>query len=624
MDNRQQIFWLTALEGILCLVFLLIIPSDPNNAWMFGLSPFRLLIALGLVLAVLIALWIWINLRRGTHLGREVRVFMDGSTPHQTLARSIAFLLLAGILGAVFFLVAWGSLYPRYSAYFLRLSPLILFISLVCLQGFSALKVYHADLWNGIRRFYSQIRQLDQKYKIALFLIVALFVLVGVQYYRQVNQHSQDVNREPQFSDQRSYLRIAETAYQTDFQYKGDRNRTPLFPYLLAVFYHPEMTELDFFRRSQQVNIYLSLILLIGVYLITRKFIPTEQSVLLTLIAAVSLFVYKAGYVQPELLFYFLNYVSFILMGWMLVKPSLWLAAATGLVLALAYMAKASILPALALFLIVYIVQQFSLWNQDRVMKHDSNTSSKASSIAGPGLLRYRASSGVLMVLVFLTLLSPYLLENKRLFGSYFYNVNTTFYAWYDSWEQVEEGAKSHVDDRGRLDMPPDQIPSMGKYLRDHTPQQIYRRLISGFQSEFAVLRKPYGRFNFPAIYSFVLLVFCLYNIRLSLKLSRRYIFLLVFVLAYFGGYLISFAWFAPIANFYVGRFTYGLYLPYLFSLFVVLNKLVEEIQYIHLGGRSIRAANLVCIIHAGVFLMVLYELYFFTPRRLVDRWYGK
>ena len=172
--------------------------------------------------------------------------------------------------------------------------------------------------------------------------------------------------------------------------------------------------------------------------------------------------------------------------------------------------------------------------------------------------------------------------------------------------------------------MPPDQIPSMGKYLRNHTPQQIYGRFISGFQSEFAMLRKPYGRFNFPAIYSIVLLVFCLYNIRLSLKLSRRYIFLLVFVLAYFGGYLISFAWFAPIANFYVGRFTYGLYLPYLFSLFVVLNKLVEEIQYIHLGGRSIRAANLVCIIHAGVFLMVLYELYFFTPRRLVDRWYGK
>jgi hypothetical protein len=356
------------------------------------------------------------------------------------------------------------------------------------------------------------------------------------------------------------------------------------------------------------------------VFLITRKFIPTGQSVLLTLIAAVSLFVYKAGYVQPELLFYFLNYVSFILMGWMLVKPSLWLAAATGLALALAYLVKASILPALALFLIVYIVQQFLLWNKERVIRYDSNASSKA----GPGFLRYRASSGVLMVLVFLTLLSPYLLENKRLFGSYFYNVNTTFYAWYDSWEQAAEGAKSHVDDQGWLDMPPDQIPSMGKYLRDHTPQQIYGRFISGFQSEFAVLRKPYGRFNFPAIYSFVLLVFCLYNIRLSLKLSRRYIFLLVFALAYFGGYMVMFAWFAPIANFFMGRFIYGLYLPYLFSLFVALNKIVEEIKYIHLGGRSIRATDLVCVIHAGIFLMVLYELYFFTPQRLVDRWYGK
>jgi len=390
---------------------------------------------------------------------------------------------------------------------------------------------------------------------------------------------------------------------------------------LLAVFYHPEMSRLEFFRRSQQVNIYLSLILLIGVFLITRKFIPTGQSVMLTLIAAVSLFVYRAGYVQPELLFYFLNYVSFILMGWMLVKPSLWLAAATGLALALAYLAKASILPALALFLVVYIVQQFSIWKKERVLKHDSN----ASTNVNQGLMRHRTSSVVLMVLVFLALLSPYLLENKRLFGSYFYNVNTTFYAWYDSWDQAAEGTKSHGDAKGWPDMSPDQIPSMGKYLREHTPQQIYRRIIGGVQREFVFLRKPYGRFNYPAIYSFVLLVFCLLNIRLSLKLSRRYFFLLIFTLAYFAGYMLAFAWFAPIANFYVGRFIYALYLPYLFSLFVALNQIVEEIQYIHIGGRSIRAANLVWGVHAVVFLMVLYELYFFTQNRLVvGRWYGK
>ncbi|MFC2055924.1 hypothetical protein ACFLV7_16755 [Chloroflexota bacterium] len=127
MDNRQQIFWLTALEGILCLVLLLIIPSDSNNAWLLGFSVARMLMALGLVLAVLIALWLWINLRRETHLGREARAFMDGSTLHQTLAHTFSFLLLVGILGCISFLVAWGSLYPRYSAYFLRLSPLILF-----------------------------------------------------------------------------------------------------------------------------------------------------------------------------------------------------------------------------------------------------------------------------------------------------------------------------------------------------------------------------------------------------------------------------------------------------------------------------------------------------------------
>jgi hypothetical protein len=188
MDNRQHIFWLIALEGILCLVLLFIIPSDLKNAWLLGFSPSRLLIAFGLILAVLVSLWLGISQRRDTYLGREVRALMNGSTSHQTLVRTVSFLLLAGILGSVSFLIAWVSLYPRYSAYFLRLSPLILFTALVCVQGFTALKVYHADLWNETRRFYSQIRQLYQKYKIALFLIltVALFLLVSIRYYQLV------------------------------------------------------------------------------------------------------------------------------------------------------------------------------------------------------------------------------------------------------------------------------------------------------------------------------------------------------------------------------------------------------------------------------------------------------
>ncbi len=88
---------------------------------------------------------------------------------------------------------------------------------------------------------------------------------------------------------------------------------------------------------------------------------------------------------------------------------------------------------------------------------------------------------------------------------------------------------------------------------------------------------------------------------------------------------MVAFAWFAPLAGFYIGRFIYGLYLPYLLSLFVALNHIVQEIKFIRIGGKSIPAGDLVWGVHAGVFLMVLYEFYFYTQYRLVvGFWYGK
>jgi len=93
----------------------------------------------------------------------------------------------------------------------------------------------------------------------------------------------------------------------------------------------------------------------------------------------------------------------------------------------------------------------------------------------------------------------------------------------------------------------------------------------------------------------------------------------------FFGINLISFAWFSPIAGFYLGRFLYGLYLPFLFCLFVALSQLGRELQTIHFLGKPIQATDLVWVIHIIVFFLVFYEFLFFTPNRLVvGYWYGK
>ena len=96
-----------------------------------------------------------------------------------------------------------------------------------------------------------------------------------------------------------------------------------------------------------------------------------------------------------------------------------------GALFALAHFTKASALPALLLFASSYGV----LFLCHAIRRE-----------LAPALTRDLILRALLPVAVFLVLLSPYLLESKAKYGSYFYNVNTTFYIWYDSWTEAKAG----------------------------------------------------------------------------------------------------------------------------------------------------------------------------------------
>ena len=94
--------------------------------------------------------------------------------------------------------------------------------------------------------------------------------------------------------------------------------------------------------------------------------------------------------------------------------------------------------------------------------------------------------------------------------------------------------------------------------------------------------------------------------------------------LGYFLGHLVLFSWYIPIPVYHDHRLTYMLYLPYLFSLFVILNTIVKKAKTLRFFGRSIQTASLLWILHSFVLGMVLYNLLVIAPKRLLSRWYGK
>ena len=100
----------------------------------------------------------------------------------------------------------------------------------------------------------------------------------------------------------------------------------------------------------------------------------------------------------------------------------------------------------------------------------------------------------------------------------------------------------------------------------------------------------------------------------------------MIFILGYFGVYLLSFAWFSMATDHFVARFTYGLMLPFLFSLIFAANKIAEGGRAIKLLGISFRLTDLLFLVNMSVFALIIYDLAVFAPDRLSDpeRWFAK
>ncbi|HET7010856.1 MAG TPA: hypothetical protein VFI11_08795, partial [Anaerolineales bacterium] len=404
-------------------------------------------------------------------------------------------------------------------------------------------------------------------------------------------------------TDQSAYMKYARLLRESNYSYPGDFNRMPLYPWIQSLLLQPEMTDPEFFEYGKYLNLYLSIGVLAGLALVFfRSFTPLHALNLLT-VAAFSVFIYKAGWFQSEVIFYFLNLLLFVLMIRQLQSTSTVGAIATGLVAGLAHLTKASILPGLLLFLLFAILR-----NGMHVL-----SSGRAPRAVTPRRLQ---PSGLwaapLAGLAFLATVSPYLIRSKEITGHYFYNVNSTFYVWYDSWDEAMAGTRAHGDRTGWPQMPPEDIPSMGKYLREHTPGQMATRLIEGGYKVMKRVSESYGYWEYAKLYAGLLVIACALRWRRAWTLIKGNPIPLLFALAYFMAYPLLYFWYAPIA--YGDRLILAQFLPLVYALSMALHCVLNE-SYLIIAGRSIRWLDLVNvalvpIVGMGVYRAVTHGVY--------------
>jgi hypothetical protein len=169
--------------------------------------------------------------------------------------------------------------------------------------------------------------------------------------------------------------------------------------------------------------------------------------------------------------------------------------------------------------------------------------------------------------------------------GHLFYNVNSTFYVWYDSWEEAEAGTKAHGDRVGWPNMPAAAIPTMGRYLKEHTTAQIVDRVADGAKEVMQGVIRSYGYFDYILLYGGLLLTATVVRWPRARQLAKENAILLAFFVLYFTLYVLLYFWYAPIAS--GDRLTLALFIPLLLVLATGLDAVLRGDQ-VRIGGRSI------------------------------------
>lgn len=417
---------------------------------------------------------------------------------------------------------------------------------------------------------------------------MSLLGLTVVLFVWAARQQSARVNTDMYASDQSAYMNYAKKMARTNLQFAGGRNRMPLYPALLSFFYEQGMSDEDYFEYGKNVGVAISLVGLTVVFLLFNRVSKPMDALTGTLVTMFTVFVYKAPYFQADVLFYAISLVLFYLLLSLLREPQVRTAALAGFVGGIGHLTKASVLPALLLAALLVLGRgAVDLWRRN----HNVDTppvDCSHSRFALNHLFYVTALLGCFLLVVF-----PYIRTSKERFGRYFYNVNSTFYMWYDSWfDEVVPGTRAHGDRQGWPDMPEEQIPSFQKYIREHSLVEILRRLVRGFRDLRKRITRSYGYAEFLLVYviALVLLFFQNKSLRPSLLLRRVHPCVLLFVLGYFLGYTILYAWFTPIAK--GNRFILSLFLPAMLIIVWVLSYAQNHDLSFDCFGRRISASS--------------------------------
>lgn len=270
------------------------------------------------------------------------------------------------------------------------------------------------------------------------------------------------------------------------FPHRTDGVVNPLWPWVAAWFTDAghKITEADMadpgisdqtrelFERGRWFQMWMTLTFLTMLGIAACRIFSLPAACNLVLLGGLGALLPRAAFFQPEPLYFVLFFLTWVACVSALQHNSLWIYGVIGALGGLAYMAKGSVSPLLAVFVGVSSLR--CGWEIISARR-------RGFVLTSANLWHWRNHLVGLVVLAAACLMTigPRLKDSHEKFGDPFHSF-PGYWMWLDNYDQAYEWMGRHNTREALAGLAPPERPSLSNYLRTHSREDITSRLWNG------------------------------------------------------------------------------------------------------------------------------------------------
>jgi MFS family permease len=419
---------------------------------------------------------------------------------------------------------------------------------------------------------------------------LSLLALLGVVYFHLGSVLIAETNRDLETVDQRANLDLAYASSGDWYPHRSSYIQ-PLWPWLSRMVMEEDMGE--YFTQGRWLNLSLGYGMTVVLAVLAAWWMAPVPGVVVGWLGGFGVMLQRAHFFHPEPLLYFFFAATVVFMAMTLWRARWPWYAAWGVFFGLAYLAKASTGPLLAIYAGATIVLLLarSGWCPRWLVTRGED---------GEWSFGRHAAGSLLAVLCAGAVMAPGAIYKHRVHGDAFFSP-AKYWMWCEDWDTEAVPLTPLIQTaEQRAFFAPGELPSAANYLRKHGRAHAQERLLRGSGEMSWRFLVPVNKVNRALrwgmlkgdpekaepefFWRYLLPARGLYLVWLALLavlllLARRWtdgpplfrspsaLAALSFALAMMLVYLLAFGWYGPIIGWRGERFTLMLYLPLLIGL---------------------------------------------------------